>query len=194
MTVALRPTVAQSLIAHLRDAVALGDPEATTSRIRTELEDVLGARALELADRFRQAGPNSYARRLFHRDDEMDWTAVLMAWGPGQYTPLHDHDGCWCVEGVVEGEIEVTLFEKTEEVGEDRVRFEQRQTLRAAPGQAGTLIPPFEYHVLGNPASDRVAVTLHVYEGKMSRCAIFEPEAGSPGCYRRHFKLLGYEE
>ncbi len=26
-----------------------------------------------------------------------------MTWGPGQGTPLHDHAGIWCVEGVVEG-------------------------------------------------------------------------------------------
>lgn len=194
MNVALQPTAAQALIAQIRDAVALGDPEAITARIQAELEEVLRAGALELPERFRRCGEQAYARRLFHRDDELDWTAVLMTWGPGQSTPLHDHDGCWCVEGVVEGEIEVTLYEQMEEVEPELVRFEERDTLRASPGQAGALIPPYEFHVLGNPSPERVAMTLHVYEGRMSRCAIFEPEADRPGCYRRHYKLLGYED
>jgi 3-mercaptopropionate dioxygenase len=195
MTVALKPSPTEALLAHIREAVALGDPQAITARIQAELEETLRAGALPLPERFRKIGEGAYARRLFHRDEELDWTAVMMTWGPGQFTPLHDHDGCWCVEGVVEGEIRVTLYEMMEEVEPGLLRFEERTTLQASPGEAGALIPPYEYHVLGNPSPDRVAVTLHVYEGKMSRCAVFEPEqeASLPGCYRQHYKLLGYE-
>ena len=34
-----------------------------------------------------------------------------MTWGPGQGTPVHDHGGLWCVEGVVEGQIAVTRYD-----------------------------------------------------------------------------------
>ena len=38
-----------------------------------------------------------------------------MTWGPGQGTPLHDHAGIWCVECVVEGEMEVRQYDLVEE-------------------------------------------------------------------------------
>ena len=56
-----------------------------------------------LPDRFRVARAEGYARRLLHRNDRLGYTAVVMTWAPGQRTPLHDHAGIWCVEGVVEG-------------------------------------------------------------------------------------------
>ena len=56
-------------------------------------------------------------------------------------------------------------------------------------GEAGALIPPFEYHVLENP-SDHPAITIHVYGGEMKYCHIFEPVEG--GGYRRKYRELSY--
>jgi predicted metal-dependent enzyme (double-stranded beta helix superfamily) len=189
---------AEELIERLDGAVRLGHPQAIATRVQTVLERVLSSGALYLPDRFRQPKPDAYARRLLHRDPELDYTAVVMTWGPGQQTPLHDHDGCWCVEGVVEGEIQVTRYELLDgpvQATEDLFHFRRHETLRSATGEAGALIPPLEHHVLGNAWEDGVAVTLHVYQGEMARCAIFEPVAvdGAEGLYRRRFRSLGYD-
>lgn len=194
MTTTVVAQDSRALVTSLRDAVRLGEPTAVTGRIQKLLEETLGKDRFDLPDRFRQTVDGHYARRLWFRDEELDWTAVVMTWGPGQVTPLHDHDGAWCVEGVVEGQIEVTLYDHVAEEG-GLHRFRRRHKLRAAPGDAGALIPPYEYHVLGNPSSDRVAVTLHVYEGKMARCSTFEPVEieGGVGWYRRESKTLGYD-
>ena len=48
-----------------------------------------------------------YARRLIHRDPR--FTIVAMVWAPGQATPIHDHSGVWCVEGVYNGWCRVFL-------------------------------------------------------------------------------------
>lgn len=187
------------LIANLQDAVRLGDPASVTRRIQSLLEDVLSERRLQLPDRFRRPAEGRYARRLLFRDEELDWTAVVMTWAPGQKTPLHDHDGSWCVEGVVEGEIEVTMYDHLDEDG-GLHQFRRKHTLHATPGEAGALIPPYEHHVLGNSSSVDVAVTLHVYEGKMARCSTFLPvdtdaDLGeSVGWYRQESKTLGYDE
>ena len=53
-----------------------------------------------------------YARRLLHRDPAGRYTAIVMTWGPGQGTAVHDHGGLWCVEGVVDGEIAVTQYRR----------------------------------------------------------------------------------
>jgi predicted metal-dependent enzyme (double-stranded beta helix superfamily) len=179
------------LIERLRDAVRLGDIRAITERIKHDLENVISHEELRLPDRFRQCRPDSYCRRLFYRDGELGFTALVMTWGPGQATALHDHAGIWCVEGVVEGEMEVTRYELQEEAA-GRCRFAQRGAVHASAGSAGALIPPFDYHVLANTRPDRIAMTLHVYGGEMTHCAIFEPEPS--GWYRRHRKELALDD
>src|SRR5437667_12103633 len=111
------------LIARLDAAVRLGDPAAITARIKRDLEGAIRARDVALPDRFHRTRADSYARRLLHRDDALGYTAVVMTWGPGQRTPLHDHAGIWCVEGVVEGRMDVTQYDLVEESA-DECRFE----------------------------------------------------------------------
>jgi predicted metal-dependent enzyme (double-stranded beta helix superfamily) len=178
-------------VERLRDAVRLGDVAAITERIKEELESFIPGEGLRLPETFRQTRPDSYCRRLFYRDPQLGFTAVAMAWGPGQATALHDHAGIWCVEGVVEGEMRVTRFELVEQSDQGLCHFEEKGRVQARAGSAGALIPPFDYHVLGNASSDQIALTLHIYGGEMDHCSVFLPEAG--GLYRRQHKQLAYD-
>ena len=184
--------VMDPLIERLREAVRLGDDAAIAARIKNDLETFIPSEGLRLPEHFRRATSPSYARRLLYRDDELGFTAVVMTWAPGQCTALHDHAGIWCVEGVVEGEMEVTRFELMEEREDGLYLFADRGGVRATAGSAGALIPPFEHHVLGNSGSDQVALTLHVYGGEMNHCSIFEPVGEN--LYRRCEKALSYTE
>lgn len=180
----------QHLVERLDASVRLGEVHTVTSHVKTALCDLIRAHDLEIPDRFCRPLPDRYARRLLHRDDKLGYTAVVMTWGPGQKTSLHDHAGMWCVEGVIAGEMNVTRYDLLEEIG-DRCRFTLVEQVRAGIGSSGALIPPYEYHVLANALADRPSVTLHVYGGEMDRCSIYEPEAD--GLWRRHDKPLGYD-
>jgi predicted metal-dependent enzyme (double-stranded beta helix superfamily) len=181
------------LILRIDEAVRMEDPEAITARIKHELESAIRGRTVELPDRFHRVRPDGYARRLLHRNDALGYTAVVMTWGPGQQTPLHDHAGIWCVEGVVQGRMDVTQFDLVEEETAERrgYRFEARGRVHAAVGSAGCLIPPFDYHVLAN-ALDEPSITLHIYGGEMSTCHVFEPTGG--GRYVRCDRALAYHD
>lgn len=184
--------VVDPLIDRLCEAVRLRDVAAITSRIKEDLESFIPAEGLMLPDHFRQPKPGSYARRLLYKDGELGFTALIMTWGPGQKTALHDHAGIWCVEGVVEGEMAVTRYELMEELADGRCRFEERGApVQATAGSAGALIPPFEHHVLAN-ASDRPSLTLHVYGGEMTFCNIFEPLGD--GLYKPAQRALSYDD
>ncbi|HEV8582695.1 MAG TPA: cysteine dioxygenase family protein [Thermoanaerobaculia bacterium] len=183
--------VVDPLIDRLREAVLLGEIAAITERIKSDLESFIPAEGLKLPERFRQVKPESYARRLLYRDPDLGFTALIMTWGPGQRTALHDHSGIWCVEGVVEGAMEVTRFELTDEVEEGVYRFVERGAVAASAGSAGALIPPFEHHVLANALPDRASLTLHVYGGEMDHCHIFEPVGGD--LYRQCVRTLAYD-
>ena len=187
--------IVDPLIERLCDAVRLRDVDAIAERIKNDLESFIPSEGLILPERFRKVKPDSYARRLLYNDPDLGFTALVMTWGPGQRTALHDHAGIWCVEGVLEGEMEVDRFELMEEA-DGVCRFEERGAVKAVAGTAGALIPPFEHHVLANARPDKASLTLHVYGGEMDHCDIFEPlgEAGRSGRYRRRSRQLSYDE
>jgi predicted metal-dependent enzyme (double-stranded beta helix superfamily) len=188
-----RPALAvEPLVAALRAAALLRQPELIVERIKGDLEQLIPDEGLRLPERYRRPHPDRYCRRLLYRDEELGFTALVMTWGPGQRTALHDHAGIWCVEGVVEGNLEVTRFELQEERGDGLCRFVEKGCVAASAGSAGALIPPFEHHVLANASADRVALTLHVYGGEMTECSVFTP-AGE-GMFQRQQRTLAYDE
>ena len=179
-----------NLVARLDAAVRLGNPEDITQRVKQDLEAAINNGQVVLPERFHRIRPEGYARRLLYRSEELGYTAVVMTWAAGQRTPLHDHAGIWCVEGVVEGRMDVTQYDLVEEHN-GGYRFEAKGCVHAAVGSAGCLIPPFEYHILAN-ALDRPSITLHVYGGEMTMCHVFEPLAD--GRYVRKQRALKYND
>ncbi len=178
------------LISMLDRSVQTGRIEEITERIRLQLSDLFGSESLRLPDPLCAPREECYARRLLHRSEQLGYTAVVMTWGPGQTTPLHDHAGIWCVEGVVRGEMKVTRYQVAERNGE-RFRFDEVEQVRAGVGSSGALIPPFEHHVLANALDDRPSITLHVYGGEMDHCCIYRPR--DDGWHDRVQKTLVYD-
>jgi 3-mercaptopropionate dioxygenase len=166
----------RALIDMVDRAVAQGDVDHITESIRSGLCELISAREVSLPADFRHCCSDHYARRLVHRDEARGYSIVAMTWGPGQSTPLHDHAGMWCVEGVWDGSIAVTQFELTARE-QGRLRFEKRNSYQAGFGSAGCLIPPHEYHVIAN-AGHAPAISIHIYGGDMHRCNVFEPLGG----------------
>ena len=164
--------------------------ERVPELVKAILVDSMQCGSLAVPASFRRPIEGTYARRLLHRDPEGQYTIVVMTWGPGQKTALHDHAGIWCVEGVVEGRMDVTQYDLVEDAGA-AYRFEAKGCVHAAVGSAGCLIPPFEYHVLAN-ALDVPSVTLHIYGGEMDHCHAFEPLPD--GAYGRTTKMLSYSD
>jgi len=173
------------------DAVIHGEtPTRIPELVKAVLIDSMQCGTLVVPPELRRPIAGTYARRLLHRDPDGLYTMVVMTWGPGQRTALHDHAGIWCVECVVDGNMDVAQYDLVSESGGE-FRFERRNQVVAGRGSAGCLIPPFEYHTLGN-AADTPSVTLHVYGGEMDHCHVFEPS--DDGSYRRVRKELGYHE
>ena len=173
------------------DAVIHGEPSARIPElVKAVLIDSMQHGELDLPPALTAPRPDAYARRLLYRDPTGQYTMVVMTWGPGQKTALHDHAGIWCVECVVTGDMEVAQYDLVSEQA-GVFRFEQRNCIVAGRGTAGCLIPPFEYHTLGNVAPTP-SVTLHVYGGEMDHCHVFEPAAD--GTFRRVRKDLRYHE
>lgn len=179
----------QDLITRLDSAVALPRVEDVVEAVKISLVDLLSSGTLRLPAALTQPTAEGYARRLIYKSPGYGYTVIAMTWGPRQGTPLHDHAGVWCVEGVVAGQIDVTQYAFRQKSG-SRWRFDPQGTVRATFGSAGWLIPPFEYHTIHNALAAEPSVTLHVYGRELEQCTVFEGPLD--GWYEQKTKALGY--
>jgi len=165
------------MVAAIDEAVALEDEHAVTAALRDALCRLIRDRDVQLPDCVHDPIQDHYARRELYRSPTHGYSIVAMTWGPGQGTPLHDHSGLWCVEGVWDGQLEIVQYELLSRDG-DRFRFRAAGGMHAGPGSAGSLIPPHEYHTIRNVSTDDVAVSLHIYKAPMECCSKFVQQRG----------------
>ena len=162
------------MVDQLTAAVCHDCPAEITDALRNALCELIRDPQVKLPACCYERAEDHYARRELYKSDQHGFSVIAMTWGPGQGTPIHDHAGMWCVEGVWHGSLEITPYELME-TRDDRFRFESRGTMNVGPGSAGSLIPPHEYHTIRNPSRDATAVTVHVYRGSMTQCSVFRP-------------------
>jgi predicted metal-dependent enzyme (double-stranded beta helix superfamily) len=175
-------------IADLDRAVgADADRGRITEAVKNVLKEDVRVREA-LPARFLVPSARCYARRLLHKDPADRFSIVVMVWDRGQATPIHDHCGMWCVECVVLGRIQVTQYDMVPFTHGPLVEFREAGCLTAGIGEAGALIPPFDYHKIENLSGTKAA-TIHVYGGEMTSCTAFYPEGGR---YRHAYCDLSY--
>lgn len=163
------------LVQAIDAAVAHADGGAVTAALRNALSHLLREQRMTMPACVFDCRQDSYARRELYRCPAHGVCVVAMTWAPGQGTPIHDHHGLWCVEGISHGALEITSYELLE-TRDDLYRLESRGCMNAGPGSAGSLIPPHEYHCIRNPSDDALAVSLHIYERSLDACAVFIPK------------------
>lgn len=148
------------------------------------------AHTCELPQRLVQMSPKGYARHLVYRDPSDRYCVVAMVWGPGQGTPIHDHDNTWCVEGCLSGRLAITSYDIVQRFPDESVELREERCIDVGVGAVGKLIPPYEHHRIHNPY-DQEAITLHIYGKELKFCTRFL-ETGRPNTYRRERVELGY--
>ncbi len=162
------------LVALVDKACAQETLFQTTEILRHGLSELIANKSVFLPECVFEPVEGHYARRELYKCPDLGVTIVAMTWGPGQGTPIHDHCGLWCVEGVWQGKIEITSYELKENL-DDRCRFTKHETILAEAGSSGSLIPPHEYHTIRNQNPKQAAISLHIYQDSMGNCSIFEP-------------------
>ena len=181
----------RTLIDAIDAAVAKPNTHDLTDSLRNSLCKLIRENAVKLPDCVFEPCAEHYARRELYRSEEHGYCVVAMTWGPGQGTPIHDHDGMWCVEGVWNGALEIVQYELLEHDAQN-YRFQPVGSIQAGTGSAGSLIPPHEYHSIRNPSDNAVTVSLHIYSGPMTQCAVFQP-LPEDRWYERDVRILGLD-
>ena len=179
----------KELLGLVRQAVATGAEGRIISILKEGLVEMARRGAFDTFT-FPPPARDHYSRRLVYSDPWERFTVIAMTWGAGHRTALHDHAGVWCVEVVVDGDMEVVNYQLLEETADGLCRFEKLGTTRAHSASSGALIPPFEHHVFGN-CGTQTSHTLHIYGGPMNRCNTFQPV--QEGWWRCQNRPLGYD-
>ncbi len=164
-----------ALIRRLSQAAGRGEPNAICSEVRDALIDLVSNGASAIPAEYFEESPENYARRLLYRCPDGVFSAMIMVWGRGQGTQVHDHAGKWCVECVLRGQIEIVAYDPSGNPStDDIVTLTKAETTIAKAGDVGVLVPPNEYHQIRN-TGDEAATTMHVYAGEMLWCHTFNP-------------------
>lgn len=116
-----------------------------------------------------------YQQYLLYRDPQARYSLVSFVWGPGQFTPIHDHT-VWGVIGMLRG-------------SECDQRYRWQAGCLVPDGPEHTLLPGMtalvsprlgDIHRVRNAGSDPVSISIHLYGGDIGTIArkVFDPTNG----------------
>lgn len=125
---------------------------------------------------------DGYTRNLVRRS--ADYELLVLCWGTGQESPIHNHMDQCCWMAVLEGRIEEVLFDCPERTPAPLV---QRSAKRFDCGQAAYIDDAIALHLV-RPVGGAPGVSLHLYARPYATCLVYDPISGEVG--RR---ILGYD-
>jgi predicted metal-dependent enzyme (double-stranded beta helix superfamily) len=117
--------------------------------------------------------PQYYRQYLLHCDPAERFSLVSFVWGPGQRTPIHDHE-VWGLIGMLRGAEVSTPFSRGA-----RGELVAGEPTRLAPGDIDAVAPEIgDIHQVVNAFEDRVSISIHLYGGNIGavRRHVFDPE------------------
>jgi predicted metal-dependent enzyme (double-stranded beta helix superfamily) len=186
------PKVAQELAAVCREwSSAMSEMEDQRARmafIRDRLPGLLMKKAL-FAEILKnivrgESYPDTRQSTLFeneiylHTDARRRFSVHLYLHGPGEFTPVHDHNA-WGVYGVVWGNLEVVKYIREDDGSrEGHARLKVSERLPLMPGETDTTLPLNKgIHATGNPGTG-TTVVLSFYGTPIRRLFVlgFDPE------------------
>jgi predicted metal-dependent enzyme (double-stranded beta helix superfamily) len=132
--------------------------------------------------------PSTLTRWLFGREHNGRYTGLIMVWPPGYTTPIHDHDGLWGIEWVLQGTLGVDDYALVGEGAVVQPRFVGTTVLEE--GQSCAFLGTRDHaHRCCNPSTRRTSITLHLYGGLLEMYRNYEHASNgrfvaSPGSAR----------
>ena len=122
------------------------------------------------ADDMALDGTDHRYRRLSLRDAN-DCSVLLIAWQPSHVTPIHDHDGLWGIELVLDGVLQVESFAMTVTPA---LQLAPRDVTLLGIGDHTTFTEEDYAHRCRNLSAQRPTLSLHVYGGVLERYRAYD--------------------
>lgn len=117
--------------------------------------------------------PERYSRNLVHRCDGFE--LLILCWGEGHESPIHDHAGQQCWMAVLDGEVEEVHYDEPD--GESSRPMASGRVRRFGAGGVAYIHDDIALHLI-RPAPGTRGVTLHLYADPIDACRSFDPATG----------------
>ena len=149
---------------------------ADTAKICTRLTESVRWSDCPRAPQLPLDGTSAAYRRIALNDGRArGYEALLIAWPPNHVTPIHDHDGLWGLELVLDGALRVDSFHLAEDPS---VVLHAEQTAVAGVGDHVLFTDTHYAHQCRNLSRNSMALSLHVYGGELNSYRSFHHELG----------------
>ncbi len=133
------------------------DENAIVTRVKPLLAKLI-AHDDWLPEQFTLPHPTYYQQYLLHCDPLDRFSVVSFVWGPGQFTPIHDHT-VWGLIGMLRGAENSRGFTR-----EKSGRLLQADEERLEQGQVAAVSPSIgDIHQVSNAIADKPSISIHVY-------------------------------
>lgn len=166
------PTPSHALPPRLQHFVDRLDGLLATPVTEPELLRQAGAWLAELVaqddwlpEPWTRPGAERYRQYPLHIDAAGRFSIVSFVWGPGQATPIHDHQ-VWGLIGMLRG----AEYAQGYRFGGRRELLPAGPALLLEPGQVDAVSPRVgDIHRVRNAFDDRVSISIHVYGADIGR-------------------------
>lgn len=118
--------------------------------------------------------PERYSRNLVHRCAGFE--LLILCWGEGHASPIHDHAGQQCWMAVLDGELEEVHYAFPE--GGVGAPMETGRVRRLGAGGVAYIHDDIALHLI-RPVAGTRGVSLHLYADAIDACRVFDPESGA---------------
>lgn len=122
-------------------------------------------------DEYTSWSKDCYTRNCVVNNEKFE--LILICWGAGQMTPIHDHGGEECWVKVLEGELEEVIYKKNK--NDDLVAV--RSSISKA-NQVTYMKDFMGFHSLQNVSESR-SLTLHLYAKPIRSCNVFDEDSNT---------------
>lgn len=147
-------------------------------------EAAQGARVLELLAGYARENDDWRAYALFDAEcytrnlvvREAHFELLVLCWGAGQESPIHNHEGQDCWMAVLEGEIEEVRFCRPQDVRPGPL--EARGARAFSRGQVAFIHDDIGLHLVRPARPGGAGVSLHLYAEPYDWCSVYCPDTG----------------
>lgn len=115
-----------------------------------------------------------YTRNLVEKTKAYE--LIVLCWNPGQYSPIHNHQGQDCWMYIAKGKIDETQYVVQNQNQNDVVLKETRKA-HYRKGQVGYIHDDIGVHIIKNNSKEK-AISIHLYSNPIHFCKIYDPEKG----------------
>lgn len=119
--------------------------------------------------------PTQYTRNLVAREPRFE--LMILCWGAGQESAIHNHEGQDCWMAVLDGAIEEVRYPMPAAGASGAPRQKSAQTFQ--PGQVAFIRDEMGLHLVRPPAGCAGGgITMHLYSSPYDACNVYCPQTG----------------